>query len=354
MKEKAVFPARVRDILICQQRQIGDVLLTEPAIRALGDRFSEARIHFFTEEKCRCMLENHPRLHRVWSLTPGIKRSLRSQISLYAEVFRHGFDIAVNFQSLPRCRFMTLFSRAPIRVGAVDKAYLRLLYTHAAEPGTGYAVKSKFNLLAPLGISWQGEAPALYLTSDERDWAETFLADCGLSEENLLVTVDVTHRRETRRWPWEAYAETLRRLGKVNPKLRFLLLYGPGEKEYVQQVRDALPGSLTLFPEKMISVRHMAACIDRAQLHLGNCSMPRHLAVALGTPSVVVMGSTPEASWTYPSSEHIAVAADLACRPCNDECCATRECLLAVTPGRVVDQVLRLLDRGGPLRHTSA
>ena len=47
-------------ILVCQQRQIGDVLLASPVFEVLKKRFPQAELHLFTEKKCEPLLRHNP------------------------------------------------------------------------------------------------------------------------------------------------------------------------------------------------------------------------------------------------------------------------------------------------------
>ena len=44
-------------ILVCQLRQIGDVVLATPSIELLKRRYPDAEIHLLTEKKCAPLLE---------------------------------------------------------------------------------------------------------------------------------------------------------------------------------------------------------------------------------------------------------------------------------------------------------
>ena len=50
-------------ILVCQQRQIGDVLLSTPVFELLKRRVPEAELHLFTEKKCEPLLRHNPFIH---------------------------------------------------------------------------------------------------------------------------------------------------------------------------------------------------------------------------------------------------------------------------------------------------
>lgn len=333
-----------RRILVCQQRQIGDALLATPALELLKKRFPRAELHLFTEAKCEPLLRGNPHIDKFLLLNRRELRGLWAQMAWYRRVTAAGYDLVADFQQLPRCRMLTRFSRAPVRLSFPPPWYRPGLYTHTVRPAPGYAAAAKVSLLAPLGITWNGERPRLYLTDGERERARALLAALGLREGQRLVSVDPTHRRASKRWPAASYAGLLDRLGEVRPDLRFLLLRGPGEDEEVRALRAACarPRQI-LLPDEAPDLRLSAACMAEAVLHLGNCSAPRHMAVALNVPSLVIPGASgPE--WTFPDPRHVELRPDVPCAPCPRTDCSQPRCLTLVTVDEAARAALRLLD----------
>lgn len=193
-------------ILVCQLRQIGDVVLATPSIELLKRRYPDAEIHLLTEKKCAPLLEHNPHLGKVWALDKKVLSSLPQEIAWYWHVARTGYDLVVDFQQLPRCRWVVAFSGAPVRLSYTPPWYTRLLYTHSSDMLDGYSAMSKASVLRPLGIEWNGERPRVYLTDEEHAFARTLLAQAGLQPEQRLITLDPTHRQPTRRWPLAHYA----------------------------------------------------------------------------------------------------------------------------------------------------
>ncbi len=334
-----------KKILICQLKQIGDVLLMTPLAELLARHYPGAAIHVFTEKKCLPMLENNPYIARVWPVDKKALPTLGHELAYYRKVARQGFDLVIDLQQTPRCRWVVGFSRARVRLSREAPWYTRWLYTHRIPVASGYPSAMKAALLQPLGITWHGERPRLFLTEDEQAAADGILAGLGLHPEHTLVTVDPTHRRPTRRWPAASYARLLDLAAERIPALRFLLLYGPGEEEEARALAAACRHPETLLlPDRVISLRETAACIKRAVLHLGNCSAPRHMAVAVGTPTLTILGAT-STGWTYPSPEHGTIAQGLDCQPCNRNTCNDRHCrcLTDLTPEAVLPELLARL-----------
>ena len=334
-----------RRILVCQQRQIGDVLLSTPVFELLKRRFPEAELHLFTEKKCEPLLRHNPFLHAFHLIEK--KGGFFRQLAFYREVAALGFDLVIDLQQLPRCRMMTLMSRAPVRLSFPSSIFSRLRYNCLVRPEEGYASQTKVSLLAPLGIHWQGEGPRIYLTEEERRRAREILKDCGFKEGQRLVAIDSTHRRASKRWPAERFAALMRLLAGHDASLRFLLLRGPGEEADIAALQklclDAgLGQEHLLVPEPLPDIRLSAACLAEAALLVGNCSSPRHMAAALNVPSLIIPGASGTA-WRYPSPIHAELRPDLPCQPCSKTECNDPQCLLRVTPEDAFALALKLL-----------
>ena len=325
--------ARVRKILVCQLRQIGDVILTTPALELLHRRFPDAKIHVLTEKKCLPVLEHNPHIERVWPLDKKALPNILAELRYYWRIARERFDLVIDFQQLPRCRWVVAFSRAPYRLSYPPAWYKRPLYNIHCQPPKAYAAQQKANLLAPLGIVWQGESPKIFLTQKEREAAATALAKAGLAPHQRLITVDPTHIRATRQWPEAHFAKLLDLVAEHDPDLRFLLLYGPGEESVVAGVAELVRHKENLLDlGRMLALREMFAVQERACLHVGNCSAPRHSAVAVGTPTLTVLGATSR-NWTFPSLEHQDMCLGLPCQPCNaHDCDIGIQCLRELAP----------------------
>lgn len=329
-----------RKILFCQLRQIGDVLLATPSLQLLKERYPDAEIHLLTEKKCAPVLENNPHVSHVWTIDKDDLKNPVAAFKWYAKVGRSGYDLIVDCQQLPRCRYVIMFSKAPVKLTYTPPWYNRPFYTHWVDPIHGYAAKQKASTLRALGIHWNGELPKLYLSDEERAWADGFLAENGL-EPNRFVTVDPSHRRITRKWPERHFAGLIDLLRERHPELKAFVLYGPGELPVAQKVAQLAEGGV-IVPDKMLTLRQMAAVQARAALHVGNCSAPRHFAVAVDTPSLAVHGAT-GFGWCPKTERHVSLAKDIKCRSCNRNSCETRECLEEFPPEECLDEALRLL-----------
>lgn len=369
-------PTDYSRILVCQLSLLGDVLLATPAVECLARTYPGAEIHMLTDTRAVPLLENNPHITRIHAVnaadTAGVLRALRIALRITRGT---RFDLVVDFQRTTLTRLVVVFSGAKVRIADTSGLHLKPFYTHMVMRRPGYAARSKVDLLAPLGIEWQGERPRIYLDEADRTEASVVLDTLfpgvkgrGAAEKNgsdagqqscawrgRLLSVDPTQARLCRRWPAERFAKLVTRAWRAHPEFLFLLLHGPGEENTVQAVRAAavgwgVPAETIRYAARPLPLRTVAACIEAAALHVGNCSLPRHLAVAVGTPSLTVMGPTDEASWTYPWSvwggePHEAATSPLTCAPCavagSEGDCGEPRCMEALD----VDAAFSALER---------
>ena len=335
-------------ILVCQLRQIGDVILATPALELLKRRFPTAALHMVTEKKCAPVLYGNPHIDTLWELDKSALSPLNRELAWYWKVSRQHFDLVIDFQQLPRCRWIVAFSGAPVRLSFSAPWYNRLLYTDMVPPKHGYSAFHKASLLEPLGIQCHNEPPRIYLSEMERLEIKQDLAQIGRTPGQPVVTLGLTHKDNARRWPADHYAQLAAGLLEAEPGIALLPLWGPGEEDTVNALLAAMSPAVraaTLLLQQKPTLRRMAACIAEASLHIGNCSAPRHMAVAVGTPSCTVLGASND-TWTYPSPWHQTVRLGLPCQPCRgDNCRENFRCLRALQPEMVLNTALRLLQK---------
>ena len=338
-------------ILVLQQRQIGDVLLTTPAISALRRRYPNAEIDVLTEKKCVDMLIGNPCINSIISMDKDKLHGI-SAIKWYWNVAHGKYDMVVDFQSLPRLKIISLFSGAKVRFAATIKKRSPIIYNaHPPKIVHGYAAWEKVDLLSPLGVQNIYEPPILCLSDKEISDAKSYLESIGLKSGERFITIDVTHRRPTCKWPPEHYIKAIDMLHERYADLKFFLFHGPGEEEKAQMF-EVLQG-LTTSARKMIlnfdsvqTLRMIAGCISHASLHFGNCSAPQHMAVSLGVPTCIILGGTGPA-WHCPVGNNVDLSANVDCQYCQKNTC-DRDfiCLKKLTPDIATMQVEKILSLG--------
>ncbi|MDG1857675.1 MAG: hypothetical protein P8I94_01145, partial [Emcibacteraceae bacterium] len=59
-------------ILIVRFSSIGDIVLTTPVLRGLKEQLKDVEIHYLTKTKFSALLENNPRIDKLWTIEKSI------------------------------------------------------------------------------------------------------------------------------------------------------------------------------------------------------------------------------------------------------------------------------------------
>ena len=322
-------------ILVIQFRQIGDVLLSTPVLRALRCSYPQSYIAFLTEPSPGRVLQGNPWLDEV--IIRPRHATWRQQWQLLCHIRRQRFDLVIDLIGNPRSVVLTRLSGARHRL-AFARFPRSLLYTMLVthhHPIPEYTVAKRLRLLEPLGIRATDLTPTLSYTQREQDEVATFLRAHAITPKDLLVCIDPTHHVPTRQWPGAHFSALVDMLSE-RLGARVLLLWGPGEAVQVQAIAAAARAHPVLIPAWGLNT--LAALLARADLFVGCNSAPLHIAVSQGIPTVTIMGATLSVNWLPPAPQHRAVFAGLPCQPCEKNYCGpplNTACLRTLTPETV-------------------
>jgi ADP-heptose:LPS heptosyltransferase len=152
-----------------------------------------------------------------------------------------------------------------------------------------------------------------------------------------------------RRWPAEHFA-TLGRSLATELNHPIVVVGGRDEWDLGQAVVQAMSGKAVNICGQT-DFATLVGILRQASLFVGNNAGVAQIASFLGTPTIVIFGPTSPQTWHVPSETSRAVRLDIACSPCfyrdrelgTPEGCATRECLVGLSPQRVLAEALALM-----------
>lgn len=324
--------AAPRSILVVQLRRLGDVILTTPALEALKKKYPGAKLDFLVEAPGAEAVAGHPAIDEL--LVYDADGALGA-LSWALKIRARRYDWVIDFLANPRTALLTALSGAKVKAGPAHVAR-RWAYNvrMVQSPQACYAALEKVRWLSALGITPE-DAPEL---------PRLMLAQRPMKVENVIGLVPPS-RKETRRWPAPSYAR-LGRLLRDKHGCRIKVFWGPGEKGLADEVVHGI-GAGAFAIEETRGIADLARELASCRVVVGNCAGPKHVALALGVPTVTIHGSSDPASWTPVHPDHLAVRLDeLPCIGCrSNDCPYNLECMRQLPAERVLPAVERLLER---------
>jgi len=345
----------VRKILCVRLDNLGDVLMSTPAMRALATRFPQAQLSVMVSSSGAAMAPFLPDVDEfIVYDAPWVKQpqagDVAADLDMLAQLRAGAFDAAVIFtvysqSALPAALFCRLAGIARILAHARENPYELLTnWTPDSLPADGgrHEVQRQLDLVAQVGARVTDPRLIFALREEDRQGMRNKLAAHGVDPDGQLIVVHPGATAASRRYPAEYFALAVRRLAaQIDGRIlltgtasEHLLASTIGKASLVAPVN--LAGALTL--------GEFAALIEATAVLISNNSSPVHIAAAMGTPVVDLYALTnpQHTPWRVP---HRLLYHDVPCRYCYRSICPQghQACLRGVEPDAVVAAALDLL-----------
>lgn len=346
----------IQRLAVFKMRNIGDVLMITPALRALRETFPEARLTVVVNSGTEAMLANNPHIDEVLvyqrnsEAGRGLLGRIGYELHFLCELRKRHFDLTISFTEGDRAIWYSLLSGARCRLGAVHytvgKYNLRRLVYNLVAPSSPppmHEVERHFYLLEKAGLKLRSSTPGdlcLVVSEELRAWAR--------KELEALRPAPVVHIHPVSRWLWKCWSnESMARVIdwlQTERKARVVVTTGPVERER-QRAREIVDLCQTkpLFYEGNLSLGQIAAISAGSAGYFGVDTAPMHMAAAVGVPVLALFGPTDPVSWRPWSSRGCVISQPCLCNQTSREACdwsQVRACLAAIT----VAQAQKALD----------
>ena len=282
-------PALPARILIVRLGAIGDVANALVVAGALKQHQPAVEIGWVVHDLARPLVEGNPCVDRVhvWRRADGF-RGLRRVLS---EIRACDYGLALDLQRICKSAFVARRSGAPRTLGFDRRRAKELSWlwqTSTIPPGDpgAHMVTQYLEFVRALGLGDVEPVHPLPVNRGAEAWADAHVARAG----GVPILVNVGASKPANRWPAARFGELARALAERwgGP---VLLTGGPEDRTLFAPALAAatedgpvhdLVGRSTL-PELISLAR-------RSRLFVGCDTGPMHLAVAVGTPAVVLFG----------------------------------------------------------------
>ena len=329
----------VQRIAVFKMRNIGDVLMITPLLRAIRETWPKARITVIVNSGTEAMLAHNPHIDETLVYQRG--GGLGAELRFLGELRKRRLDLTIGLTEGDRTAWYSLWCRAPIRMGIAYykwKKYdiRRLAYTLAATSISPkfHEVPRHFLLLEQAGLKLHSMEPGklcLAVPDDLRAWARKELAP--------LRPARIVHIHPVSRWLWkcwgnEAMAEIIDWL-QTERGARVVLTTGPVARE-LDRAREifALCRTKPLFHDGKLSLTQIAALLAESDGYFGVDTAPMHMAAAVGVPVVALFGPTNARNWGPWTPLAQVLSRECPCKGNVQQTCdwtKVRACLAAIT-----------------------
>ncbi len=331
-------------ILLIRTSALGDVVHCLPVLTALRRHLPEARIGWVVEDSMAPLLEGHPDLDQLLPvrLRPWRKRPLAPDTLGEIDDFLVGLrlfssDVVIDLMGNHKAGVIAGLTLSDRIIGAAhaDRREPSSVWwiSEPVELSGTHVTERNLSLLRPLGIP---DEPA------EFGGDKLFVgarAPEGLPDRFFLLHPGSAW--PNKRYPAAMWGEATQRLA-AETGLPGLVVHGPSEGELARDVVEASGGSLRVQPTADLAA--LAATMRRAALVMGADTGPIHLADALGSPVLCLLGPTSPETHGPPGRPEASLYRRLPCSFCHRRLEEAKACLTTLSPALVAERARELLN----------
>lgn len=303
-----------RNILVIDFGQLGDVVLSLPALAAIRKKFSRARITVAVGKPGAEVVglsgfaDETYVVDRV-ALRDGFKPlSVLRVFQIVKDVRARKFDFVIDLHSLSETNLLgflsgaskRLYSRRPGR--SLDYlANFRPRPPVETDHRKRHLIDRYLDVLGPLEIENAERIPRLKTRPEDVAALERTLVKAKADARVPLVGLFPGAGHPSRRWPLEQFASLADFLVR-NDGVRVLVFLGPEEHSLRNEIRRKFPSATVILDR--LSIPQLAAAQARLAAFVSNDTGPMHIAAAVGTPVVLLLDKRAPDSYLPQGDRH--------------------------------------------------
>ena len=335
----------VQRVLVIRLRSIGDTVLSTPSLFALKRFLPHAQIDILVEDWIAPLLANHPHVDNVIELKRG---GVTKRMNVAREIRAARYDVVYNLHGGTTATLLARATGARYRVGFKTYQYANLHTVLAPSPlllwgqQKTHSVEQQLALLGWTGVPVSDRPRTrLGIAREAAGGVIQHLTAAGLRDRKIAL-LHPAAAFATKRWETKNFARVAEYLAERG--YAPVAIAARHEAEIVEElVNESSIPILTLD----LSLPEVSALASRAQIFVGNDSGIAHIAAAVGTPSVVIFGSSNIAHWRpWHRAAAEVVFEELPCQPCHGYFCEKfpqPECILRVPVANVIAAIEKCL-----------
>jgi len=268
-------------ILIVQIGRIGDMVLTTPMFRAIGDHLPDAEIHVLTSSRGLSVIFNNPRiakthLYRKNLLTlPQLVTRLRGQnYDIWIDPKDHSSGEGALLASLSGAKRKIGFNKPGQRVFDIAIPPAKANYElHASDRNL-----RTLSSLIPIDPALLDSRPELFVDPN-----------CNIPLDPGTVVINISAGNPSRYWPADRWSTLIAECTRLS--LPVALMFDPADHAAAKEIA-AHGGNCLLLDTP--TIHHAIAAVNKAALVISPDTSVVHIAAAFNIP---VIGLYPRVEW---------------------------------------------------------
>jgi ADP-heptose:LPS heptosyltransferase len=281
---------------------ISEQILFFPTLATLKTQYPQAVIDVIVEPRAKSAYRVCPHVNEVLAFDYRDRNGLADYLNLLGIIRDREYEAAITSARQWAIEVLLWLNGIPQRVGYQNSGSVFLSAAVPFKPDQ-YVPFLYHDLTQGFGIHTPCPPVAVTLPKADIEWMESTQKRLDLGGSGYVVLNGGAIRQaDTGDFPypiaqWHAIMDDIR---DKQPDLKIVLIPPAEDTGWVQAMQDRHPGLTVVRPD---DVGKMAALLAGANLVICTEGIPMHLAIAVGTYTIAILGKTPAAQIIPPDQE---------------------------------------------------
>ena len=329
-------------ILLIRFGSLGDVVLTTPAIRAARKAFPDSHIAMVVGNRSADIVSANPHLDEIIIFHRQAKKL--SELRRVAALLRErDFSVSIDMQRKFHSSLLAYMGKVNQRIGYHHPGGF-LCTIRIPDNENKHSVDRNLDLLKPLGVVDADREPEMFLSREDRDYADSVFEERGLSSKSPVVGMFPGAGWRPRCWSAERFA-AIGDLAVEQYEAGVVVFGGPDEADILDTVAQNMKSPVVLMKDR-VTLRQLGAMIEKCDLFLSNDTGPMHISVAVKTPTIALFGPGNHIKFQPIGEKHALIRHDVPCSPCKQftNKCKDNICMKLITVDEVWETIHERLE----------
>jgi lipopolysaccharide heptosyltransferase II len=338
VKGAKTFNRKIENILIIQLGDIGDVVWSTPAFKAVKETYPRAKISVLLRDGFGSLLMADPSLHKIFEVKRyegNLLNKARAQCSFIRNLRKECFNLVFDLRLDDRGAYMAFISGAPIRISMIDRhAKLRnSLFTHLVDPPIpderiNGAAEQSLQIIREFDITSNDTKPKLWIDNHVMEKVYQLIENKELSSTAPWVSLNPFSRWSYKEWPYEKWVDIIDWIWKEY-NIPVVIVGSQEETKRADFIEGKSRGCVYNLTG-ITTLDELAGLLSLSHLHVGVDSAAPHIAAAVDTPTITIYGPSDWHDWAPQGENHQVITPERDCAPCHQKGCnntGTSQCL---------------------------
>ena len=349
---------KANKILIRLPNWVGDVVMATPAFRCIRENFPSAKISILSKPYVKLILKDSPWFDEFIEYENDIGLTLKGYggyRKLTKRLKKKEYDLGFIFPNSFSSALTFWLAGVKRRIGYERDARSLLLTDGLKRPMENGKFKPRYmadyylELCYLAGCKKESNHPELFFSKECENRLDQVLSKCGVphNKQTVLINPGAAYG-SSKCWTISGFTEVIDSLNK-RFECNIILISGPGETMLTNDIKTACATNVYNLTNNNIPLDLLKPLIKKSSLLLTVDSGPRHFAVALGTPTVVLMGPTDPRYTETDWEAGMVIRNHIECGPCHKKTCPTdHQCMEGISVRSVVEACVDVLETSPP------